>query len=231
MAGQWFYTSNGGQAGPVDTADLRRLVGEGALRPTDLVWREGLAEWMPASQVPGLFGAAEGEAAAADVSTEGSPVAGPGPGAAPYYPAPPAVLPYQGGGVPVGISARTMELLRQTRPWVIFFSVLGFLLTGLMLLAGTVVTFAGLATPRGSRMPALVGLVYIAFSAVYLFPALFLWRYGMRIGSLVARGQVEDLESALEAQKSFWRLSGIIVIAAIVLYFVVIAVAIAVNFG
>lgn len=219
MPDQWFYASSGGQAGPLDTDELRRLAGEGGLQPTDLVWREGLPAWMPAAKVPELFpAAADAPGGAADL-----PAAGYAPLPAPDYSSPAAVLPYQGGGVPVGISARTMELLRQTRPWVIFFSVLGFLATGLMLLVGLFITVGGMAT-RAAGMRVWIGLLYVAFAAIYLFPSIFLWRYGMRIGSLVARGHAEDLELALEAQKSFWRFTGILTIVVIVLYVVAIVV-------
>lgn len=239
MAGQWFYAASGGQAGPVDAAELRRLADEGALQPTDLVWREGMPEWVPANKVKGLFPAADnlspttpadpGKAPAAAPAGEW-PAPGPeqSPPAAGYDPSPAAVIPYQGGGVPVGVSARTMDLLRQTRPWVLFLSILGFILAGLMVLVGVGLSGVGLMA-RGGGMPGWIGLVYIVMAALYFFPALYLWRYGSRIGSLVARGQLEDLEGAIEAQKTFWRLSGIIVIAGIVLYFVAIAVVLLVS--
>ena len=208
MAEQWFYAAGGGQAGPVDTAELRRLAADGALRPADLVWREGMAEWVKAATVDGLF--------AAGAST---PAENQGAGADQVAPA--QILAYQGGGVPVGVSAYTMEMLRQTRPWVLFFSVLGFLLTGLVLFAGVAAMVMG-ATSGNSGVPVGIGLVYIVLSTIYLFPSLYLWRYGSRIAGLVAGGRVEDLERALEAQKSFWRLTGIIMIVGIALYLLVI---------
>jgi hypothetical protein len=50
----WFYVRDGKQQGPVPDADIAGLVASGQLRPTDLVWREGLGDWMPAAQAPGL---------------------------------------------------------------------------------------------------------------------------------------------------------------------------------
>jgi len=52
---QWFYANNGQKFGPVDAAMLRQLAETGKLQPTDLVWREGMAEWSPGSRVKGLF--------------------------------------------------------------------------------------------------------------------------------------------------------------------------------
>jgi hypothetical protein len=57
MAESWFYADGGGQVGPVDAKRLRELASAGVLRPDTSVWKEGLAEWIPASKLKGLFGA------------------------------------------------------------------------------------------------------------------------------------------------------------------------------
>ena len=231
---QWFYATSGGQMGPVDTAELKRLAAAGTLQPTSLVWREGLAEWVQASKVKGLFGPAEpvgtsggGEAGGPEATESQVPAAAAqeyyDPAANAGYASPSQVISYQGGGVPVGVSARSMDLLRQTRPWVLFLSILGFIVTGLMVLFGVGFGLLGMAGGGGSAVGAGMGLLYIAISAIYFFPALFLWRYGSRIGGLMAGGQVQDLENALEAQKSFWRFTGILMVVVIVLYVVLIA--------
>ncbi len=49
------------QQGPYDPAALSGLVGAGTLTRETLVWKDGMAGWLPAAQVPevgGLFGAA-----------------------------------------------------------------------------------------------------------------------------------------------------------------------------
>jgi hypothetical protein len=55
MAAQYMYARNGQQFGPVTAKDLRDLVARGQLAPTDLVWKEGLPEWVPAAKLKGLF--------------------------------------------------------------------------------------------------------------------------------------------------------------------------------
>jgi len=52
---QWFFTRNGQKSGPVTAPTLRQLAAAGNLSPTDMVWREGMSEWAPASRVKGLF--------------------------------------------------------------------------------------------------------------------------------------------------------------------------------
>ena len=52
--GEWYYGKGGQQEGPFDEATLRQRVASGQVNPTDLVWREGMAEWLPLSQVAEL---------------------------------------------------------------------------------------------------------------------------------------------------------------------------------
>ncbi|WP_037907127.1 SPFH domain-containing protein [Actinacidiphila yeochonensis] len=57
---QWFTGAGGVQQGPYDLAALAQQVGTGALTRETLVWKDGLAGWLAAGQVPelgGLFGA------------------------------------------------------------------------------------------------------------------------------------------------------------------------------
>lgn len=48
---QWFIARDGKQHGPVSDAEMRKLVELGHMRPTDLVWRQGFADWRPAVAV------------------------------------------------------------------------------------------------------------------------------------------------------------------------------------
>ena len=57
MAAEWYYTTNKKQMGPVSWDELRQLAGNGLLKPTDLVWTEGMAEWVRAAAQDGLFAA------------------------------------------------------------------------------------------------------------------------------------------------------------------------------
>lgn len=55
MAREWHYAIDGERAGPVEPAELRALAAAGRLGPDDLVWKPGLAEWVAARSVRGLF--------------------------------------------------------------------------------------------------------------------------------------------------------------------------------
>ena len=55
MADQWLYSRDGTDHGPVPSSTLVELAKNGELLPTDLRWKEGMAEWKPASSFPKLF--------------------------------------------------------------------------------------------------------------------------------------------------------------------------------
>lgn len=55
MAEMWYYTSEGVQQDPVSIRELKQLVGEGTLKPTDMVWKEGMPRWIRASSLKELF--------------------------------------------------------------------------------------------------------------------------------------------------------------------------------
>lgn len=69
--------------GPVSHEELCARAGRGEVLPADLVWKEGMADWLPLAGVPGLMGAGFSSAPIAVVQ-------------------PPSVVPAQtGGSVPL----------------------------------------------------------------------------------------------------------------------------------
>lgn len=84
MDDQWFYGQDGTQRGPIDFVALKSLATLGQLRPHDLVWRQGMPDWLPASQVmPELFAAAAPPIAQAPPSPFDTQPADPQPAAPP----------------------------------------------------------------------------------------------------------------------------------------------------
>jgi len=48
---QWYIAREGKQHGPLSDAEMRTFVAQGHLKPTDLIWRPGFADWRPAPAV------------------------------------------------------------------------------------------------------------------------------------------------------------------------------------
>lgn len=52
---EWFYTRGSRRFGPVSATELKQLADLGELAAEELVWREGMEQWVPARRVKGLF--------------------------------------------------------------------------------------------------------------------------------------------------------------------------------
>lgn len=46
MADEWYYSKRGQRVGPVSEAQLNQLVASGQIQPPDLVWKQGMAQWV-----------------------------------------------------------------------------------------------------------------------------------------------------------------------------------------
>ena len=51
----WWYAKGSQKIGPHTVTELKGLVETGIIRPDDLVWKEGLDNWMPSSSFESLF--------------------------------------------------------------------------------------------------------------------------------------------------------------------------------
>jgi hypothetical protein len=52
--GLWYYAVGGAQQGPVDLSVLQQYVASGSIQPSDVVFREGMTDWIPVQSVPEL---------------------------------------------------------------------------------------------------------------------------------------------------------------------------------
>jgi hypothetical protein len=55
MAVEWFYTSDKQRMGPVSWEELRQLAVAGTLKRDELVWTEGMPDWVRADRQNGVF--------------------------------------------------------------------------------------------------------------------------------------------------------------------------------
>ena len=206
--GNWHYAQAGRQFGPVSIETLQGLAGSGQLQPTDLVWNETLPQWTPAGRIPEIFGAGQQQYQS--------------PAAASSYTRAPDQLSYSAGTTMV--SSRSADMLRQTKPWVRFLGIMAFIGSGLMILAGLLFAGLGASASRNpvfgpmAGMGGMMGAVYIGLGALYIVPGIFLNRYATHIGNTLSTGGAEDLERALEAQKSFWKFAGILTLVILSIY-------------
>ncbi|MGF1577768.1 MAG: DUF4339 domain-containing protein [Gemmataceae bacterium] len=68
LAGVWYYTNNRRKHGPVSFNEIQSLVRNGTLNPTDLIWQEGMPDWVQVQACQELIGDQHG----GDVSSQGA---------------------------------------------------------------------------------------------------------------------------------------------------------------
>jgi hypothetical protein len=85
---QWYIARDGKQHGPLSDIEMRTFVAQGHLKPTDLIWRAGFADWRPA---PAVFPFQSPEPAAPPAPR--APAAAPSPAATRPAPASRALSP------------------------------------------------------------------------------------------------------------------------------------------
>ena len=142
--------------------------------------------------------------------------------AAPSDPATPAsVLSYDAPQTErMALSAGGLDMLRQTRPWVAFISsvmaVMG-MLVGILGVGG--LFFVAQRNPRALSVRTFG--IYLVLALVYFVPAALLRRYSDRLKKLIETQAGEHLDAALEAQKTFWQVMGILTAIVVGLYAII----------
>jgi len=112
------------------------------------------------------------------------------------------------------------EVLGRSKPWVQSLALLGFAIGGVVLLVQLVFLLSDLEgtqniAPEVRVLRFFGGLMVCGF---YLGGASLLHRYARSLARFRERGQRIDFENALAAQLLFWRVIGILVALALVLY-------------
>ena len=128
------------------------------------------------------------------------------------------------------MTPQTLESFQKTRPWVLFLSILGFVLAGFMFLVGILAPMGIMASGKPEAVSAGIGMciAYIAMAVLtYLLPSVLLCRYAARIRNLLAvPDDATALENAISAQRSFWRYVGILALVMICLFMIFLVIAI-----
>jgi hypothetical protein len=129
--------------------------------------------------------------------------------------------PYE-GSFDSGTSTSTLErplealtpgvarMLYRTQPWVRLLAICGFVMVGLMLVVSIGAGVVGIATQRLETT--VLVITYPLFAILYFFPSLYLLRYASRIRDFVEQGGPQQLEFALDAQRAFWKFTGILTV-------------------
>lgn len=189
----WYYGQGGTPTGPVDFLRLSNLIAAGQLGPDTSVWREGMADWVPAHTVPGLVSSSTGRNES-------------------RHSRDPEVLPSTKGDE---IGHSIARVLEDSRPWVIFLSIAIFIYAALMFVGGIFYLILG---ARLALMPVTAaGLSSMVGSAIVGVGGYLLMSYANGIARFDRSRREETLRVALSSLKAFWVYLGVLLIVFIAL--------------
>ncbi len=132
------------------------------------------------------------------------------------------------------ITPDAIALLGITARWTKFLAILGFLMTGFLVLAGIVLTLffgayrnelehTGLLNYFNSN---LIGIIYLAIAVIFVLPIISLNNFSNAATRALKTGATDRLTFAFRNLKRFFKFIGIMTIAGLVIYLVVIVFAI-----
>jgi hypothetical protein len=122
--------------------------------------------------------------------------------------------------------------LGETARWGKFLAILGFILSGLIIILGiffgtvfsTIINQGGV--PYNSNMNsrsfgAIMAIVYVIIAVIYFFPCLFLYRFSTKMKSALIGNEQTDLALSFQNLKSLFRYVGVITLIVLAIYLII----------
>lgn len=130
------------------------------------------------------------------------------------------------GGIIVNDVAK--RAFSETGSWAKFFSILGFIVSGLMVFGAIAMIFSmgamgdAMGGLSGAGMGIGIGIIYLLFAVLYIFPSLYLWRFSNKVKSSVNTNNQDEFTDAIINLKSVYKFFGIFYIITIAFYLIAI---------
>ena len=128
------------------------------------------------------------------------------------------------------LDSDAVKFLKESKGWAMFLAILGFIGAGFMIIAAVIMFGAGSLIGRQLGLPGgILGLVYLIFGVVMVFPPVFLFRFAQKAGTACANNDSAALKESLKNLRSNLKLKGILYIVLIAVYIIIIIAAIGVG--
>ena len=115
------------------------------------------------------------------------------------------------------LNETAIQHLDSTRKWTLFFSVLGFIMIGLMGLGFIGMLIASAIVPQAGMMIG-IALFYAIFMAIYFFPIFYLFKFSDEAKKAIAGRDQEAIEKSFFYLHKHFKIAGIITIVFLSLY-------------
>jgi hypothetical protein len=128
--------------------------------------------------------------------------------------------------IQINLSGEAMAYLATTRKWTLFLSVMGFIVSGFIMIAGTVITLVMAFLNTSAFMPERLpygwfAALYFVIGAVYFVGSYFLYRFSAQAKQALASHDAAALTEAFRNLRTHYVIVGGSIISAIVLYIAV----------
>jgi len=120
------------------------------------------------------------------------------------------------------LTYESVSYLQAIAKWTTFFSILGFVFIGIMVVFGLLMTtfmptfFANSGYPFMSYL----GFIYVVFALIYIMPVIYLYRFSTIAKKAISKNDSNDIITALKNLKSHFKFVGIITILILFLYLI-----------
>ena len=109
----------------------------------------------------------------------------------------------------VSLSESSNDYLKKTAPWMKFVSIVGFIMCGIMVIAGFVMMLNSGNTFSGSNKGIGAGFLYLVGAVIFFIINRFLFLYANGVNKVYKLNDYDALETAFKMQKNFWKIVGI----------------------
>jgi cellulose synthase/poly-beta-1,6-N-acetylglucosamine synthase-like glycosyltransferase len=129
----------------------------------------------------------------------------------------------------IEIEEDTLKNLNVIRKWAMFFSILGYIFLGLVIIIGIIAGTFLSAFKTGGTNPgvpeSVIIIMFFVLAAVYFFPVHFLFRFSKHTARAVHTLDKNELYKAFRSLKSYCVYLGVLLILGLALYVVTLIVA------
>jgi len=202
----WYAHVHGENQGPIPMQKLMQWIASGDVRSDTLVWRAGLDDWRGAAEVlPEHFTASS--AGAGSNAAAGSMGGG------------------EAGGDSAGLSLDRLpdelcERFTNQRTWVMILSLLGLVMSGLMILyfiTGMIVGAEARWMPLGGSRAVVYGLIGLLYCGLAISGQVLLLNYGNSLKKLQRHPNMLHLGLAASRLHLFWKFAAIVLVVTLIL--------------
>ncbi len=116
------------------------------------------------------------------------------------------------------LTENSIIFMSEAVKWAKFLAICSFVVLGIMMVMGAGMIILQFASLKSGLQVLVMGVFYIGMAVLYLFPAMYLYRFATASDDAIKKLNDDILEEGLENLKSLFRFTGILTIITLSLY-------------